>query len=334
MTQTAPPLLRVLDLFCGIGSFTWAALRYPTVFVAVSGLDNDREVAQTYSNTYGLASLWGNIQEFDCTHPDFQKYEADVVTAGFPCQPFSGAGHRAGFLDTTNGDLIFYTAEIVKKMKPAYVVLENVTGVLTLDGGETHTTITNLFIDAGYQITWVTMNAKECGIPQDRKRAFAFCQRRDTAVSQCCVLGILKRILEDRKSIPLPSLSDFLGIPPLEAVISHTVRIGGFHTHIDHPRNWTEYRFQGTQDVYKLTLTDCAKLQGFEENKIMWADTMSTTGKRKAIGNSIPTVLTCVMMELVAGVEHIRQQNRGWGFSPTMCTGCKFDPLPHSPQPQ
>ena len=105
--------------------------------------------------------------------PDF-----DFLLAGFPCQAFSAAGKRLGFEDT-RGTLFFDVARILKEKKPAGFLLENVEGLVNHDKavrtdriGRTFTTILRTLDELGYKVSWRVLNAKNFGVPQDRKRIY------------------------------------------------------------------------------------------------------------------------------------------------------------------
>lgn len=98
--------------------------------------------------------------------PDF-----DLLCGGFPCQSFSIAGKRKGF-DDTRGTLFFDIARILAYKKPRYLLLENVKGLLSHDGGQTFQTIIGVLTDLGYFVEWQVLNSKNFGVPQNRERVF------------------------------------------------------------------------------------------------------------------------------------------------------------------
>ena len=75
-----------------------------------------------------------NCNIFDIREEDIPKH--DVLCAGFPCQPFSNAGHKKGFTDT-RGTLIFEIERILKYHKTKYIILENVKHLVKHDNGNT-----------------------------------------------------------------------------------------------------------------------------------------------------------------------------------------------------
>jgi DNA (cytosine-5)-methyltransferase 1 len=98
--------------------------------------------------------------------PDF-----DLLVGGFPCQAFSIAGKRAGFNDT-RGTLFFDIARILAEKRPRHLVLENVKGLLSHDGGKTFQTILGVLSDLGYRVEWQVLNSKDFGVPQNRERIY------------------------------------------------------------------------------------------------------------------------------------------------------------------
>jgi len=93
------------------------------------------------------------------------------LVGGFPCQSFSIAGKRKGF-DDTRGTLFFDIARILADKRPEHLVLENVKGLLSHDGGKTFQTIIGVLTDLGYLVEWQVLNSKNFGVPQNRERVF------------------------------------------------------------------------------------------------------------------------------------------------------------------
>src|SRR5699024_7212349 len=95
----------------------------------------------------------------------------DCITGGFPCQIFSISGKRCGFADTL-GNLFFEIMRIADIVRPRYLFLENVKGLLNHDGGATFETILNTLDEFGYDAEWSLLNSKNFGVPQNRERVF------------------------------------------------------------------------------------------------------------------------------------------------------------------
>ena len=77
-----------------------------------------------------------------------------------------------GFLDSTKGTLFFEIARAAKQIKPRYLFLENVKGLLNHEGGNTFRTILNTLDELGYDVEWRVLNSKDFGVPQNRERVY------------------------------------------------------------------------------------------------------------------------------------------------------------------
>ena len=104
----------------------------------------------------------------------------DCICGGFPCQSFSIAGKRGGF-DDTRGTLFFEIMRIANIVRPQYLFLENVKGLLNHDGGATFETILNTLDEFGYDAEWQVLNSKNFGVPQNRERVFIIGHLRGTS---------------------------------------------------------------------------------------------------------------------------------------------------------
>jgi len=159
-----------LDLFAGIGGFRLALER--AGHTCVGFCEIDKFARQTYKanfNTEGEVE-WHDITTV--TDEDVRQLgSVDIITGGFPCQAFSIAGKRGGFEDT-RGTLFFEIARIARILKPRYLLLENVKGLLNHSGGTTFATILNVLGELGYWVEWQILNSKDYGVPQNRERVF------------------------------------------------------------------------------------------------------------------------------------------------------------------
>jgi DNA (cytosine-5)-methyltransferase 1 len=155
--------LKAIDLFCGIGGFKIGLdkLGVKTVFSS----DIDKFAQETYHLNFG-----------EKPHGDITKIEAknipsfDILTAGFPCQPFSYAGLNQGFEDKTRGTLFFDICRIIEFHRPEMFLLENVKGLKSHNGGETLNTILETLKGLGYTTQWTIINSLDFDIPQARER--------------------------------------------------------------------------------------------------------------------------------------------------------------------
>src|SRR5690606_4774985 len=109
----------------------------------------------------------GDITKVDPkTIPDF-----DILTAGFPCQPFSHAGFKKGFADP-RGTLFYDIVRILEEKKPSAFFLENVSHLYKHDNGVTFATIKKTLDDMGYTFKEKIVRASDFGLPQHRARLF------------------------------------------------------------------------------------------------------------------------------------------------------------------
>lgn len=117
--------MKHIDLFSGIGGFALAADR---VFGDVEHIfvENDEFCQQVLKKHWPEAEVYGDIREFD-------GESTQIVTGGFPCQPFSVAGRKRGTAD--NRYLWPEMLRVIRESKPEWVIAENVPGLLTIEGG-------------------------------------------------------------------------------------------------------------------------------------------------------------------------------------------------------
>jgi len=108
---------------------------------------------------------------------DFTKIGAndagtiDLLAGGTPCQPFSVAGKRAG-LDDPRGNLTIEFARLAGRLRPVWLVWENVPGVLSIDDGRTFGAFLGMLVELGYGIAYRVLHAQHFGVPQRRRRVF------------------------------------------------------------------------------------------------------------------------------------------------------------------
>ena len=95
----------------------------------------------------------------------------DLLAGGTPCQAFSVAGKRAG-LDDPRGNLTLEFLALARRLRPRWLVWENVPGVLSIDGGRTFGTFLGLMGELGYGWAYRVLDAQHFGVPQRRRRVF------------------------------------------------------------------------------------------------------------------------------------------------------------------
>jgi len=135
--------------------------------ICVGYYEHDKYAVQTYNKNFGTDWKPADIRKVSAESvPDH-----DILCAGFPCQSFSIAGKREGFVDT-RGTLFFEICRIAQVKRPKILFLENVKGLLNHDEGKTFTTILLSLYELGYFVEWQVLNSKHYGVPQNRERVF------------------------------------------------------------------------------------------------------------------------------------------------------------------
>ena len=162
--------MKFLDLFAGIGGFRLGMEAAGHECVGFCEIDKfARESYKAIHNTKGEIELHDITAVSDETIRGIGR--VDVICGGFPCQAFSIAGKRQGFEDT-RGTLFFEIARFASILRPKYLFLENVKGLLNHDGGDTFETIIAALDELGYDAEWQVLNSKNFGVPQNRERVF------------------------------------------------------------------------------------------------------------------------------------------------------------------
>ena len=200
-------MIRLATVFSGIGSIEWALKRmnveHELVFACDTGdielkdIDENKvkdevfslksidEQRKYFDNLYSnikktnfveqsyLANYKLNKENFyqDIRFLDGRKFKdkVDLFVGGSPCQAFSIMGYQKGFEDT-RGTLFYEYARLVKEIQPKVFIFENVQGLLTHDKGKTWDVIQKVFDSLGYSFSYQVIDAKDCGIPQTRRR--------------------------------------------------------------------------------------------------------------------------------------------------------------------
>jgi len=188
--------LTAVELFAGIGGFRLAAdaFRLRTVWAN----DIDGKACRIYRSRFGTDALHeGDIAQLVDSIPHH-----DLLTGGFPCQPFSSAGKKEGVRDP-RGSLFQQIVTVLRNHHPSYFVLENVKRLLTMEDGCHFATILSALAELHYQIEWRVLNAMHLGLPQNRQRII--------------ILGVSKNITSqqdfDLTQVRLAPPADFDSIP-------------------------------------------------------------------------------------------------------------------------
>lgn len=158
--------LKHLDLFSGYGGFTIPASKYGIETINFSEIDKYATAVLKYRfpNIKNLGDIT-KIKPEDL--PD-----VDIITGGSPCQDLSVAGKGAGLNGGRSG-LFFCFINLIKEKQPMYFVWENVKGAFSSSKGWDFARVQIEMEQAGYDVWWQLINAKDFGVPQNRERIFA-----------------------------------------------------------------------------------------------------------------------------------------------------------------
>ena len=162
--------MRMIDLFAGTGAFSYAFTKTGKINVVFSN-DIVQPSETIYNENFDHKLFLGDLNDIkveDISHHD-------ILTGGFPCQPFSIAGHREGFNDKRS-NVFWKILEILDFHKPNFVVLENVKNLVSHDEGNTFKIIISNLEERGYFVKYKILNTAEItGIPHHRERIYIVC---------------------------------------------------------------------------------------------------------------------------------------------------------------
>ncbi|MDE6200543.1 MAG: DNA (cytosine-5-)-methyltransferase [Clostridiales bacterium] len=253
----------------------------------------------------------------------YQDEKIDLLVGGSPCQSFSVIGKRGG-LEDTRGTLFYDYARIVKECQPKVFIYENVLGMLTHDKGRTWATIDNVFQSLGYDIKVHKLDAKNYGIPQERKRLFVVGTQNENTISTPQTVN-LDTVLENYLEDAVPA-KYYLGKKGFEFVTNpiyfNRAKVNGtimMCQKANQQFNWNgDFRFEPlnhnrhTPEILErayvgeyngeigvtrqLTPRECFRLMGFNDDyKIVVND---TTAWRQAGNSIVVNVLEAIIAEL------------------------------------
>jgi len=209
-------MYRTIDLFAGLGGIR-RGFEMTGEFENALSAEFEKYACITYEH------LFGEDPFNDVTKEEFKKkVEAtpyDVLLAGFPCQAFSIAGKKEGFLDKTRGTLFFDVADILNRTRPRAFLLENVQGLLSHKKGATFRTILETLVmgldykvvgceynsmigDIEYKVADFKGNSRDFGIPQNRPRVY--------------IMGFDRKLYGDKvDTLPINRVPDKSDEPPI-----------------------------------------------------------------------------------------------------------------------
>jgi len=156
--------MKVLDLFSGIGGFS-LGLESTGYFQTIAFVEKDKFCRQVLQKNFHNIPI-----EEDIRNVRGERYKADIITGGFPCQPFSVAGKRKG----TDDDRYLWdeTIRVVSECKPKYFIGENVEGIININNGMVLRQVQDDLEKEGFQVRCLVIPASGIGAWHQRKRVW------------------------------------------------------------------------------------------------------------------------------------------------------------------
>ena len=159
--------LKMIDLFAGTGAFSLAFENVQVVFANDMVEHSKKIYDENFTHKLTLKNLNDLKVEEIPNH--------DILSGGFPCQPFSIAGHQEGFKDERS-NVFWKILSIIDHHTPKCVILENVKNLLSHDDKKTFQIIKGNLEERGYHICYKVLNTAEItGIPHHRERVYIVC---------------------------------------------------------------------------------------------------------------------------------------------------------------
>lgn len=171
-------MIKVLELFGGIGACSKALEKLSIEYEIADYVEIDKYAVQSFNAMHGTDFKPQDVKEWN------KDIDVDLIMHGSPCQDFSIAGKQAGGdKDSgTRSSLMYETLRIVEKLKPKYVVWENVKNILSKKHYHNFLDYFDSINKLGYVTFYEVLNAKDYGIPQNRERVFTISIRNDVYV--------------------------------------------------------------------------------------------------------------------------------------------------------
>ena len=168
-------MIKILELFGGIGAASKALERLGFEYEIADYVEIDKYAVKSFNAMHNT-----NFEPQDICKWD-KDIDVDLIMHGSPCQDFSVAGKQAGGDEGsgTRSSLMYETIRIVEKLKPKYVIWENVKNLLSKKHRHNFDAYLETMTELGYKSYYQVLNAKDYGIPQNRERVFTISIRND-----------------------------------------------------------------------------------------------------------------------------------------------------------
>lgn len=315
--------MKVVSLFAGAGGLDLGFSK--AGFNIVWANEYDRDIWKTYEKNHPNTIL---DKRSITKIPNEDVPECDGIIGGPPCQSWSEAGSLRG-IDDNRGQLFFDFIRLLEAKQPYFFLAENVSGMLLLRHKKALDNIKNHFKKAGigYDLHFKMLNAKDYGVPQDRKRVFFIGFRNDLNIDFNFPKGLteitpLSKVIGDLTDNVLSAKNGKNANNGNCTIPNHEYMDGGFSSIFmsrNRVRSWDEVSFtiqagarhaplhpqapkmkfieknkrefvKGKEHLYRrLSVRECARIQTFPDEFIFYYDNISVG--YKMIGNAVPVKL-------------------------------------------
>ena len=159
-------VLKLLDLFSGIGGFSYAGEKIVGGFKTTQFVEIDPYCQSVIRKNFPNIPIHNDIKTFTAKPGQF-----DVFTIGFPCQDLSVAGRQKGINEETRSGLFYESIRLLREVRPRFALFENVRNLLSHEKGQTFQEVLFQIAKAGnYEIEWAVISAKDLGACHLRQR--------------------------------------------------------------------------------------------------------------------------------------------------------------------
>ena len=192
-------MLTAVSLFAGVGGFDLALQRAGVEVKAM--VEWDKNAQGVLRHRFPNTALFGDVQEVtgdDLRGAGFVP-ERGIITGGFPCQDLSVAGKRAGLAGERSG-LFWEIIRLIDDLRPKWVILENVPGLLSSNGGRDMGTVIGTLAECGYGFAYRVLDAQFFGVPQRRRRVFIVGCLGDSGRAPAEVLALIESLRGDSEA--------------------------------------------------------------------------------------------------------------------------------------
>lgn len=312
--------LKMIDLFAGTGAFSLAFEKTNKVEIIFSN-DIESQSKQIYDINFTNKLTLKNLH--DINPEDIPKH--DILTGGFPCQPFSIAGNKGGFNDERS-NVFWKLLSIIEYHQPKCVILENVKNIINHDNRNTMNKIISNLENKGYYVCYKILNTAEItGIPQHRERVYIVCLKSKE---------VFDKFNLEFEHIEKKEITEFLEKNTIPSKYYYTEKSSTWNLIKKNViKNNTVYQYRrvyvrenksnecptltanmgegghnvpiilDSNGIRKLTPRECFNLQGFPNDYILPKD-MSDSKLYKLAGNAVSVPIVCLIANRIVSLLH------------------------------